>query len=175
MTDITQIIIAAIIFILPAYIANSTAALFGFGKPIDFGKKLRDGRRVFGDGKTFAGFIIGVFFGTVTGGIEGFLIQQTPFAIGSISLYTMLGFALGFGAMFGDLAGSFFKRRLGMERGAPAPFLDQLDFIVGALLCASPLVVPEAGQILVIVLLTPFLHLMLNFIGWKLKLKKVPW
>ncbi len=38
--------------------------------------------------------------------------------------------------MLGDIGASFLKRRTGRERGAAFPGLDQLDFVVGALLCA---------------------------------------
>jgi CDP-2,3-bis-(O-geranylgeranyl)-sn-glycerol synthase len=79
--------------------------------------------------------------------------------------------------MAGDAAGSFTKRRLGRGQGAPAPGLDQLNFVVGALLFASVL---EIGRvplqwILVIVVLTPFGHLLVNKTGYLLKMKDVPW
>ncbi|HQL60331.1 MAG TPA: CDP-archaeol synthase, partial [Methanoculleus sp.] len=41
---------------LPAYVPNSAAALFGGGTPIDSGRTFGDGRRIFGDGKTYRGF-----------------------------------------------------------------------------------------------------------------------
>ena len=46
----------------------------------------------------------------------------------------LIGFLLGFGALLGDALGSFLKRRLGIGRGKPAPILDQLDFIIVALI-----------------------------------------
>src|SRR2546422_10291580 len=42
-------------FLLPAYVANPMAVVFGGGVPMDFGRVLRDGRRVLGDGKTWRG------------------------------------------------------------------------------------------------------------------------
>ena len=43
-------------------------------------------------------------------------------------------FILAIGSLLGDLGGAFIKRRLGMERGAKAPILDQYNFIAGAML-----------------------------------------
>ena len=36
------------------------------------------------------------------------------------------------GALSGDIVKSFFKRRLGFDRGAMLPIADQLDFVAGA-------------------------------------------
>ena len=43
--EIIPTIILAVWLMLPAYIANPSAALFGGGKPIDGGRKFSDGRR----------------------------------------------------------------------------------------------------------------------------------
>ena len=48
---------------LPAYLPNPIAALVGGGTPIDLGRNFTDGKRVFGDGKTYRGLIIGIFAG----------------------------------------------------------------------------------------------------------------
>jgi len=39
-----------IIFILPAYFANSSPVILGGGAPIDLGRKAWDKKRIFGDG-----------------------------------------------------------------------------------------------------------------------------
>ncbi|MDD1705711.1 MAG: CDP-archaeol synthase, partial [Methanoregulaceae archaeon] len=41
---------------MPAYVPNPVAAFLGGGRPIDGGNNFRDGRRIFGDGKTWRGF-----------------------------------------------------------------------------------------------------------------------
>ena len=61
------IIIQAIWLVIPAYIANASALLVGGGTPIDFGKKLKDGRRFLGDGKTWRGLFVGTFVGMTAG------------------------------------------------------------------------------------------------------------
>ena len=47
----------ALWFFVPAFVANPAAVLFGGGAPIDSGRTLRDGERVFGDGKTWRGLV----------------------------------------------------------------------------------------------------------------------
>src|SRR5665648_441958 len=41
-------------------------------------------------------------------------------------------FVLAVGTLFGDMAASFLKRRINIERGAQFPVVDQLDFVAGA-------------------------------------------
>ena len=160
-------IILTFAYIFPAYIANSSAALFGGGRPIDFGKKFRK-KRIFGDGKTIKGTLAGLFWGTVTGIIIGYLINN-------ILLYTKLGFILALGAILGDIAASFLKRRFRIKQGQSVPVLDQLDFVMGALILSPLVLIPNAYQALFILIVTPAIHLFVNLCGYLLKLKKVPW
>jgi len=172
--DIIIFVIASFLYILPAYIANSSAALFGGGYPLDFGMKLKR-HRIFGSGKTFRGFILGVLFGTVAGNVMGFLLAGTAFSLGTIELYTALGFLLSVGAMLGDLVKSFFKRRLGFKSGQMLPIIDQLDFVIGAIALGSFAYIPSIKTVIFLIIITPLIHLLLNIIGYLLKLKKVPW
>nr|MDO8080708.1 CDP-2,3-bis-(O-geranylgeranyl)-sn-glycerol synthase [Candidatus Freyarchaeota archaeon] len=88
---------------------------------------------------------------------------------------TFHGFLLSFGALIGDLIGSFIKRRLNLERGQPAPPLDQLDFITGALVFSFIVFIPPLEIIIILLVLTPVIHLTANIVGYKLRLKKEPW
>ena len=82
---------------------------------------------------------------------------------------------LSIGAVFGDIVGSFTKRRFGIRRGEPAPLLDQLDFLIFAILSAS-LVLPVSIEIIIVLLIvTPPLHWFTNLIGYFTKVKKTPW
>lgn len=160
MTDLLHLIADAIWFILPAYFANATPVVAGGGLPIDMGKKLGDGERILGEGKTIRGFLAGFIVGSLVGILQG---------------RWFIGPLLALGALLGDLANSFFKRRIGIARGGAAPGLDQLSFLVGALLLASPIEVPSLGVILTLFILTPPLHLGANFAGYKLGLKDRPY
>lgn len=162
-------IVSAIWVILPAYIANMTACMFGGGKPLDLNRNFLDGRRLIGNGVTIRGTLAGVFFGVLAYLLQSFLYEYSvPFSL-------KLGFLLGFGAVLGDLVESFFKRRIKLKQGASLPLLDQLDFVFGALILSRPILKLNIQEILIIILITPILHFSTNYIGYKLKLKEVPW
>ncbi|AFZ70890.1 CDP-diglyceride synthetase [Caldisphaera lagunensis DSM 15908] len=156
------------IFILPAMVANGTPVIVHGLPPIDMGKKWRDGRRIFGDGKTWGGILSGIIAGLIIGSIESVIIWHNM-------LYD--AFIASFGALIGDLIASFIKRRIGLERGAPAPLLDQLDFYVGALVFLylfDGKIFNIYAELLFAVLIYA-LHRTTNYMAYKLKLKNVPW
>ena len=62
-----ELFLQALWLILPAYVANASAVLVGGGTPIDFGKLWKDGKRIFGDGKTWQGLFAGGFVGMTAG------------------------------------------------------------------------------------------------------------
>ncbi len=185
--NVILLIISAIIFILPAYVANGSALVFGGGTPLDMGKTLKDGRRLIGDGVTWKGFIGGVIAGTIMGVILGLIGQFTgitinQFSFGAINTVVygdilsglILGFLLAFGALCGDAIGSFIKRRIGIQRGKSAPIMDQLDFVIVAIIF-SLLVVSfnNFWFILLICVLTLIIHLGTNAGAYLLGLKDV--
>jgi len=155
-----------IYFMLPAYLANATALAFGGGKPLDSGRKFTDGHRIFGDGVTWRGTLIGTGIGSLIGSLQGILS-------GNIIQGILLGFFLGGGALIGDACGSFVKRRMKIKRGQPTPFLDQLDFVVVALLFASTVVILPFYMITLILIISFILHLSANIIAYFLGIKKV--
>jgi CDP-2,3-bis-(O-geranylgeranyl)-sn-glycerol synthase len=177
----------ALYFMLPAYLANVSALAFGGGAPVDFQTNYRDGRRLLGDGVTWRGTIVGIIIGTIIAALQGivflyygdifFLIPGWTTIAGiipnSLGEWILLGLALSGGALIGDAVGSFIKRRINLERGRPAPFLDQLDFVVGALIFASLVVTIPLSIILLILIFTAILHLAANSIAYLLGLKNV--
>jgi CDP-2,3-bis-(O-geranylgeranyl)-sn-glycerol synthase len=167
--DITNLIVNAIIFILPAYCANATPVIAGGGLPIDFGRKFVDGRPIFGKNKTFRGFLVGLIVGTGVGLSESAAL--------SLSYPLTFGLLLSLGALFGDLGGAFLKRRLGISPGNLLPIIDQVDFIVGALVFALPLFPSGLSWelALAVLIITPPIHLLTNFAAYKLGLKSNPW
>jgi CDP-2,3-bis-(O-geranylgeranyl)-sn-glycerol synthase len=183
-----EILLTALWLMLPAYIPNSTAAVFGGGRPLDGGKTLKDGRRILGDGKTFRGLIAGTVCGMLLGLLQMYYMsrQTTIFGMELPSFGAMPGallviFALAFGALLGDLSMSFFKRRLGLKRGAPLPGVDQLDFVLGAWVLTY-IVAPSWFTAnftfyvaLAVILVTPLLHVSTNIVGYLIGVKKEPW
>ena len=176
-----------IYFMLPAYLANVSALVFGGGKPLDFGRNFHDGRRIIGNGVTWRGTIIGTLIGTIIGIIQGSIsvyygnvfnlipgitIIQGPIPT-SILQGAIIGLFLGGGALIGDAVGSFIKRRIGIERGKAAPFLDQLDFVVGALVFASFIIFIPLNMIIIILVISIVLHLLTNMIAYLIGMKDV--
>lgn len=167
-------LLALLLFVLPAYVANASPVLFGGGAPVDFGQKFGDKKRIFGDGKTWKGLIAGIACGSIVGGVEALALSN--------NVFILQGFLLSAGALAGDLLGSFIKRRSGIKRGQPSFLLDQLMFLFIALLFAAPVLAgenapfkPTPTDLLVLVVLTYFLHVSTNYFANKAGLKKVPW
>jgi CDP-2,3-bis-(O-geranylgeranyl)-sn-glycerol synthase len=172
----------ALWFIMPAYAANALPVIFGRGIPIDMNKKLSDGKPIFGSHKTYRGFIAGLIAGFLVGAVE-VTLYQSNYMLGlpdfklPFQFNPLIGFMISLGALVGDLVHSFVKRRIGMVEGAPFPVADQLDFVVGAILFSflvsgSP---PPFLTIVLVVVITPPVHLFFNYIAFLLGVKKTPW
>lgn len=178
-------VLGAVYFMLPAYVSNLSGLAFGGGKPIDGGKNYKDGRRLIGNGVTWKGFMNGTILGTCVGVVLGiigtYFGDLSALTGGVIDLHVygsvlgglILGFLMAFGALFGDLVGSFIKRRMGLQSGQPAPFMDQLDFVLGALVFALLMVRISWSLFVIIVLLSLILHLGANTIAYLLGIKDV--
>ncbi|EHP89576.1 CDP-2,3-bis-(O-geranylgeranyl)-sn-glycerol synthase [Methanotorris formicicus] len=178
--DIVGLVFSSFWYILPAYIANATACIFGGGTPLDLGRNFIDGRRLIGNGVTFRGTFSGILCGTIAAILQGVILNlkiiNTPMVFYSnIFECAFLGFLLSSGALFGDMVGSFIKRRLEIKQGNPAPILDQLNFVFGAILFTYPFSPLPLNMIITICVITPIIHLTSNIIAYKLKIKKVWW
>jgi len=167
--DIVTLIVEALKFIFPAYCANAAPVLAGGGRPMDFGKNFLDGKRILGKNKTFRGFFFGLAIGIFVGVVESLVFSYPfPFSV----LFSVLS---PLGALLGDLAAAFLKRRLGIAPGGLLPIVDQIDFVVGALFFSLPLAMVSWELAVVVLVITPPIHLFTNFLAYKLKLKKNPW
>ena len=165
--DLTLLIACALEFIFPAYVANAVPVLAGGGRPLDRGRNFLDGKPIFGKNKTIRGFLVGLMMGTVVGLAES-LVFKYPLSF---------GFAISLGALVGDLAGAFIKRRLGLPPGELLPIVDQIDFIAGAIVFSLPISLQWLSWELAVTVLiiTPPIHLLTNFGAYKLGLKSNPW
>ena len=189
--DVIVIMFTGLWLFLPAMVPNSAAAVFGrWGKTkMDFGRSWK-GKRIFGDGKSWAGFFGGAFTGIVTGlillGIAALFGAKDDYW-GYGPFWTNVGVivCLSFGSLLGDLCGAFIKRRLGMERGQKAPILDQYDFVIGAFLLTLAIfpnfVIDNyiegwhIAALIFILILMFFIHRGVNIIGYLMGVKKEPW
>jgi CDP-2,3-bis-(O-geranylgeranyl)-sn-glycerol synthase len=163
--EIATLIIEALKFIFPAYCANAVPVIVGGGRPLDLGKKFFDGKPIFGKNKTLRGFFFGLAIGIMVGLVE----------IGLFGYPLLFSVFSPLGALMGDLAGAFLKRRLGIAPGGLLPIIDQVDFVVGAILFSLPLTMMSWDLALAVIIITPPIHLFTNFLAYKLKLKNNPW
>jgi len=190
--EIVFLILLAPWLMLPAVLANMAPVLLKGKMPLDFGKDFFDGRRFLGDGKTIEGTIGGTMIGTFVGlaqfGLLYFLgAGDSQWGFGT-DIYAILIIALiAFGALFGDLLGSFLKRRLNFKRGAKFPVMDQYDLVIGVfiLLLIFPFARPWALDrylwdwhfitFLTIIVGTFAVHRISNIVAYKLGWKDVPY
>jgi CDP-2,3-bis-(O-geranylgeranyl)-sn-glycerol synthase len=167
-TTVVELVAEALYFVLPAYCANAIPVIFGGGLPMDFGKKFIDGKPLFGSHKTFCGFFSGLLVGTLIGIAQSYLPFFQPHSV-------LLGFVLSFGGLIGDLVHSFVKRRLNIPPGGSFPVVDQLDFVLGSLFFSVFVLPPSLPVALIILIVTPPLHLLTNYTAYLLGLKKEPY
>ncbi len=160
-------------------------------RPIDAGRTLRDGRRVFGDNKTWKGLLGMLFLGALCGIAWGAVLsgsaaepynlfygvrQNTPGWSGVTG--GLLGLAYG---LF-ELPNSFLKRRVGItpgrtRRGAWAwifVVLDQVDSVIGCGLVLALLTPVSWSMFVAIVVLGGATHVVLNLLLYAAKLRKNP-
>ncbi len=158
-------------FFLPGFAANMAPVLFRW---IPWGKKPLS-EHWMGSNKTWRGLIAGIVLGTLV-----FWLQQVAYQFGFRNLAIIdyldfslwLGFWMSFGALAGDAVKSYYKRREGISPGKPWLPWDQLDFVIGGIIGACIVYVPSAEVVLLIVLAGPLLHLIVNYAGYLLGLKK---
>ena len=121
-------------------------------KPLDGGRCLKDGKRVFGDNKTYKGLVGYVVIGIVTSVIWGVLcgcmpaIEKRDFIYvnydNSILYNVLIGGMLGLAYAIFELPNSFLKRRFDVVPGKTSKgimkfvfiLLDQCDSIIGCVL-----------------------------------------
>lgn len=126
--------------------------------PVDFGRRLRDGRRVLGDSKTWRGLLSAVV--------------ATALAAGLLGLPWQWGALAGAAAMLGDLCSSFVKRRLGLASGDIALGLDQVpEALFPALALMGPLGL-GLGEVILVVVLFFVLGVPLSLLLFRLGLRK---
>lgn len=176
-----MILLKCLWFILPAGFANMTPTFAkrifsSLNLPIDFNKTFLD-KPIFGKHKTWRGLITGTIVGVIIFTIQKWLYQFPSFEKISLLNYReyslVFGFLLGFGALFGDLVKSFFKRRFNIPPGKSWFPFDQVDWVIGALLFSYSLYIPSREIVLILILFFGLIvHPLSNYIGFLLKIKE---
>jgi len=164
--------------------------LSGLSRPMDGGVVLRDGKRLFGDNKTWKGFFGMIAVTAIWLAIAGRLAANFPY-IESLSLvpFEELEFPFNvwfFGAMWGlayvlaELPNSFLKRRIDIPPGENARgmkglfflVLDQADSVIACALILSLFSSITWLDAIMLVVLGSFAHYFTNLGLYFLRLKK---
>lgn len=175
-------ILKCVYLILPGIFANSAPVIFKnmlkkLAIPVDLNTKI-NGKPVFGKNKTYRGFFVGIISSIIIAYIQSMLYSYDFFSRLSFIDYSnwlLFGFLIGAGVLFGDLIGSFIKRRIGISSGESFVPLDQLSAPIGAILFISVVYVPSLTAISVILVISFIFHILFNHIGYYLKLRKKRW
>ena len=129
--------------------------------PIDGGLAFFDGRRLFGASKTLRGVLVSLIFTTLAAPIFGF--DWT------------VGVLVAAGALLGDLAASFTKRRLGLAVHAQAFGLDQVPESLLPLLFLQPSMRLVALDMLILVIVFIALEALLSALLFRLHVRDRPY
>lgn len=157
--------------------------------PIDGGRLCGDGKRLFGDNKTWIGFVGMIAAGAVAQVLWG-LVCGAGWLAGMNYFYAFhkntLGFNGGVGALCGfsyvlfELPNSFIKRRLDIPCGKTDKGLkgklffviDQIDSLIGVALVFALIYPMPVWQYFLYILLGALTHIGVNFILYKVKIRK---
>lgn len=181
MAEIFVFILKCFYLMLPAYFANMAPVIVKkinlLAFPVDFNQQIGN-QPVLGKNKTFRGLVFGVVFALTVAYVQSLLYNVGFFK--SISFFDyhnwlLFGILMGSGALIGDLAKSFFKRRLGLKPGAKFVPFDQTDFAVGALLLIMPVFEITLTIFIVSLVLSFVLHIAVNHLSFYLKIRNEKW
>ena len=164
-------ILESLYFFLPGYIANMAPVLL---RRIPFGSKPIH-EKSFGSHKTWRGLVVAVLVGGLVFWLQQWLYNagfQDWALIDYADFPSWFGFLQGAGVILGDLVKSFYKRKQGIKPGHPWWGWDQLDFVIGGVLIGFFVYVPPIQTVLVLLVLSPILHMLANNVGYLLKIRE---
>ena len=153
-------------------------------QPLDFGKSFQ-GKRIFGDHKTWRGLIVNVVFCVMGVTVQTWLqakgyLPSWLFLLDYVNHTFLAGILLGLGMTAGELPNSFLKRRFEIPPGESREGLlgvlffvyDQVDLTIGIWVFLYVLIKPSLWLILWSLLLTLALHLSVSIVGYVLGMRK---
>ncbi len=167
------LLLQSLYFFLPAYFANMAPVLLRFlplGIPVH--------ERLFGPNKTWRGLIVAPLAGGLIFGLQKVLYSAgfTSLAIIDYADFSVvLGFLLGAGAILGDLVKSYYKRKEGLKPGERWIPWDQLDFVIGGMVFSFFVYVPPVEVAFTLLIVSPFLHIAVNHLGYWLGVRESKW
>lgn len=197
MSDSLNQIARMLISLLPVILAGVSVmvvvklpVLDSLKKPMDGGKRLADGKRLFGDHKTWKGFIAYPLLAAIWTLINGWIAAAFPAYEALNYLYVnyenrfiynlIMGLALGLAYAAFELPNSFMKRRLGIDEGETTSglnryffiFIDQADSVIGCVLVLAIVYPMSLAFFLAYILLGAAIHILFNALLQVLGLRK---
>jgi len=148
-------------------IANGTPVMVTYlcggqgHRPVDSGRVLTDGHRLFGASKTWRGMALALL-----ATLSGALLLELP---------VWIGLVIGATAMLGDLLSSFIKRRLGLPSSGRALGLDQIPEALLPVLAVADTLGLSGTAIVGIVAGFVVLELALSRILYRIGLRNQPY
>ena len=160
-----------------------------YNTPMDFKKNFIDGKRIFGDNKTWKGFFGYIILNILCSVLLGFVwnisnLNNMNFFYLNIpnTIYNncIIGLLLGLGYSLFELPNSFLKRRINIEPGKTSKgikklffiFLDQADSVIGCCLVLSLFYPMTLLFFAMYILLGAFTHIVFNILLYFLGLRK---
>lgn len=189
-------IISLYISLMPAILAGVATSAFcksglidSLRLPMDGGRTLRDGRRIFGEHKTWKGFFGYIVFNAALGVLWGWVCKSQALSARNLfyalhensALFNLrIGILEGLAYALFELPNSFMKRRLGIAPGK-APdgflrgffiFLDQADSVFGCVLVLCLFYPLSAGMYILYVMLGALTHIVFNMLLYALGVRR---
>ncbi len=168
------LLLQSLYFFLPAYFANMAPVLLRFlplGLPVH--------ERLFGPNKTWRGLLVAPLMALLIFWLQKWAYQAgwfTGLAIIDYADFSVtFGFLLGAGAILGDLVKSYYKRKAGIRPGQRWIPWDQLDFVIGGLVLGFFVYVPPVEVAFTLLVVSPFLHMAVNHVGYWLGVRESAW
>lgn len=158
--------------------------------PIDGGKILKDGKRLFGPNKTWRGFIgtpvISVITHVLWGGICSFCNVLESLCCyylhydNTLAYNVLIGFLIGFIYAVSELPNSYIKRRIDISSGKQGTgwkgllfkVYDQIDSLIGVDVLVVVVGKLSVAYYFAFLVLGGLTHLGLNFVLYEMKLRK---
>ncbi len=156
-----------------------------FRTPMDGGLVWKDGRRVFGDNKTWIGFFSMIVISVLTSIVWGGICKAASFENlnelfktydNNIVYNALVGLYFGLSYMLFELPNSFIKRRLDITPGKTQNLLffviDQVDSLFGVMLILFVTSRIPLWKYFFYIFLGGFTHISVNLILYKLKIRR---
>lgn len=160
-----------------------------YNTPMDCKKNFKDGKRIFGDNKTWKGFFGYIILNVLCSILLGMIwnvtnLNEMNYFYSKISNTVcsnfFIGVLLGLGYSIFELPNSFLKRRLNIEPGKTPNgikkiffvFLDQADSVIGCCTVLSLFYKMTFTFYIMYILLGAFTHIVFNILLYFLGLRK---